>query len=291
MSQSNSAQGIGRRRIVRYGLLAAIVAAGLGTGLAFGSWTRACAGGNCPSIAVLDQYRPVESSKIYAADGRLIADLGVDLRTVLRIDEMAPALRAAFIAIEDKRFYEHRGIDYRRILGAAAADLRCFCRAQGFSTITMQLARNVFPDQLPRGKTIARKVREVQVALELERTYDKDRIFELYLNQIFLGRRYHGVESASQAYFGKSARDLNVAEAALLAGMTQVPNRYDPTRFPERAVRRRNLVINLMRNQGYIDSLQAEIWKAHPLELDSRSQYDESGSYFVEWIRQELFQR
>lgn len=271
--------------------MAALVLVGGGAGTVFGSWTRACAGGACPSIATLDQFRPVESSKIYAADGRLLADLGTALRTVRALDDVTPALRAAFIASEDKRFYEHSGIDYKGIAPAFASNLMCLCFNRGFSTITMQLARNVFPDDLPRGKTIHRKVREMKVSLELERTYSKDRILEMYLNQIFLGRRFNGVEAAAQGYFGKSASDLNVAEAALLAGLAPQPNSYDPGRHPDRAVRRRNIVINLLRNQGFLDSLEAETWKAYPLELNSRTRLEGSGSYFVEWVRRELFQR
>ncbi len=290
----NSKQAIAKtilRQSLFWGGIAAIGAAVAGFGAVYGSWTRACAGGACPSIATLDQFRPVESSKIYAADGRLLADLGTDLRTVRALDEVTPALRAAFIASEDKRFYEHEGIDFKGIAPAFAANIRCLCFNRGFSTITMQLARNVFPDDLPRGKTIHRKVREMKVSLELERTYTKDRILEMYLNQIFLGRRFNGVEAAAQGYFGKSVSDLNVAEAATLAGLAPQPNAYDPGRHPDRAVRRRNVVINLLRDQGFLDSLEAEIWKAYPLELNSATRLEESGSYFVEWVRRELFQR
>ena len=268
-----------------------IAASGFGMGAAVGSWTRACAGGNCPSIAVLDQYRPRQSSKIYAADGRLVADLGVDLRTVRRLENMSPALRAAFVAVEDKRFFEHNGVDVRRVLGAVIANFRCLCFREGFSTITMQLARNVFPERLPSTKQISRKVREVLVARELERTYTKERILELYLNQIYLGYNWYGVETASQRYFGKSSSDLNVAEAALLAAVANVPNFYNPLRYPDRAVRRRNTVINLMRNQGFLGAPEAERWKAYPLELSSRRDYSETAPYFVEWVRRELFAR
>ena len=265
---------------------------GLGSGLAVGAWTRACAGGICPSIAVLEQYRPRQSSKIYAADGRLIADLGADLRTVTRLEDVSPALRAAFIAVEDKRFFEHHGIDFRRIAGAMLADLRCLCFREGFSTITMQLARNVFPERLPSTKNISRKMREVLVALELERTYSKEKILELYLNQIYLGgNNWLGVETASQRYFGKSASDLNVAEAATLAAVPKNPRLYNPLLFPSRSVQRRNTVINLMRDQGFLDAEEADRWKAYPLELSSRRNLNETAPYFVEWVRRELFAR
>ncbi len=260
-------------------------------GIVYGSWTRACAGGACPSIGVLDSYRPNQALKVYAADGRLIQELGVEHRTVLGADEISPAVRAAFLAAEDKRFYDHRGIDFRRIFGAVRANVLALGYEEGFSTITMQLARNVWSDQLPSTKTLNRKIREMRVALELEETYSKDRILELYLNQVFLGGSAYGVEAGAQRYFGKSARDLNPAEAAMLAGMLPGPNSYDPRRYPDRAVRRRNIVLNLMRDQGYLAVEETERWKAYPLVVSSRENFGDVAPYFVEWVRQQLYAR
>jgi penicillin-binding protein 1A len=243
---------------------------GLGLGTAIGSWTRACAGAACPSIGVLESYRPTQALKVYAADGRLLREVGVEHRTVLRFEEIDPDVRAAFVAVEDKRFYEHSGIDFIRFLGAAKAVVLALDYVEGFSTITMQLARNVFPEKLPSTKTIRRKVREIRVALELEKTYTKDKLLELYLNQIYLGGSAYGVEAGAQRYFGKSARDLNLAEAALLAAIANVPGRYDPRRYPDNALRRRNLVLNLLRDQAYITHV---------------------APYFVEWVRQQLYAR
>jgi penicillin-binding protein 1A len=264
---------------------------GLGLGLAWGSWSRACAGGNCPSIGALDAYRPTEALKIYAADGRLLTSLGIERRTVVRLDELPPALPAAFVAVEDKRFFEHHGIDYRRFLGAVRANLVERRFAEGFSTITMQLARNVWGEKLPPTKSVVRKVREARVALEIERTYTKDKILELYLNQIFLGGSLYGVEAAAQNYFGKSAAQLNPAEAALLAGITRYPNYYDPRRNPDRALRRRNVALNLMRDEGYLSPEEAERWKAYPIEIRSRQDWGEVAPYFVEWVRQQVYAR
>jgi len=272
------------RRSVTYLLLAV----GFLVGLAFGSWTRVCAGRACPSIAILDDYRPQMASKVYAADGRLITELGYQRRTVIPLQEMPPYLREAFVAVEDKRFYEHHGIDYSRILGAAVADLRSRSMVQGFSTITMQLARNIFQDRISREKTLVRKLREARVALELEKTYSKDRILELYLNQINLGSGAYGVETAAQRYFGKSARDLTIPEAAMLAAMPKAPGAYNPRRHPARAVQRRNLVLELMREQGYISDAQAEEAEAYPLTLSARQDYGDVAPYFVEWIREQL---
>ncbi len=265
-----------------------LLAVGFVLGLAFGSWTRVCAGQACPSIAVLDDYRPQQTSKVYAVDGRLITELGLERRTLIRLDEMPPYLKQAFIAIEDKRFYQHHGIDFSRVFGAAWANALKLSWVQGFSTITMQLARNVFQDRITREKTLVRKLREAKVARELEATYSKDRILELYLNQIPLGSGAFGVETASLRYFGKSARELNVAEAALLAALPKAPERYNPRRHPARAVQRRNVVLDLMRQQGYLTADQAEEAKAYPLTLSARQDYGDVAPYFVEWIRQTL---
>ena len=265
-----------------------LLAVGFVLGLAFGSWTRVCAGHACPSIAVLDDYRPQQTSKVYAVDGRLITELGLERRTLIRLDEMPPYLRQAFIAVEDKRFYQHHGIDFSRVFGAGWADLRAVSMVQGFSTITMQLARNVFPDRISREKTVMRKLKEAKVARELEETYSKDRILELYLNQIPLGSGAYGVETAALRYFGRSARDLNVAEAALLAALPKAPERYNPRRHPARAVQRRNVVLDLMREQGYLSAQQAAEAEAYPLTLSARQDYGDVAPYFVEWIRQTL---
>jgi penicillin-binding protein 1A len=279
------------RRLRRLTVSIVVVGGLFGLGIAVGSWNRACAGSACPSIGLLDSWRPVQALEVYAADGRLIRELGAQHRTVLRLDEIDPAIPAAFIAVEDRRFYRHGGIDFRRIVGAILANVRALGFAEGFSTITMQLARNVWPEDLPRAKQIQRKVREMRVALELERTYDKDRILELYLNQIFLGGPAYGVEAGARRYFGKSARDVNVAEAAMLAAVANVPAYYNPRRHPGRALRRRNLVLNLMRDQGYLTAEECERWKAYPVELSSRDDFRDVAPYFVEWVRRQLYAR
>ncbi len=152
----------------------------------------------------------------------------------------------------------------------------------------MQLARNVFPDRISREKTLIRKLKETKVALAIERKYSKDRILELYLNQIYLGNGAYGVETAAQRYFGKSARDLNLAEAATLAALPKAPSRYNPRRFPDRAVQRRNTVIELMRSDGLVSDADASLARAYPLALAGRSESGDVAPYFVEWIRQQL---
>lgn len=260
-----------------------------GFGVVLAAWTMACAGNTCPSIEGLDQYDPNQASKVYAADGRLITDLGLERRTVVPLNEMSPYVKAAFIATEDKRFYSHHGIDWVRVLGALRSNLFKLRFAEGFSTITMQLARNLWPEDISgRDKSLRRKLREVKVALELEKKYSKDKILELYLNQIDLGNRAFGVEAASQRYFGKSVRDLDLAEAATLAAIPKAPSRYNPRKNPNLNIQRRNVVINLLRDDGQVSPREAERWKAYPLLLSSRSDYSGVAEYFVEFVRQQL---
>src|SRR5215212_4761295 len=260
-------------------------------GLGYASWALVCRGGACPSVAVLDQYQPRQTSKLYAADGRFIAELGLERRTLLKIDQIPPLVRNAFVMTEDKRFYRHSGVDWMRVPGALWTDIKARSFAEGFSTITMQLARNIFPERLTREKSPVRKLKEIKVARAIEQKYSKDRILELYLNQIALGNQSFGVETASQRYFGKSARDLNVAEAATLAGLPKAPERYNPRRSPERAIQRRNTVIEVMRDNGAISDADASLAKAYPLQLARRSEAGDVAPYFVEWVRQQLEQQ
>ena len=218
-------------RIILVSFLA-VLAGGLAVLAA--AWGRACAGNSCPSIAELGGYDPNQASKVYAADGRLITDLGLERRTVVPLGEMSPVVKAAFISTEDKRFYEHHGIDWYRFFGAVKSNVTQMRMAEGFSTITMQLARNLWPEDISgRDKSLRRKLREAKVAREIEAAYPKDKILELYLNQIDLGNRAYGVEAASQRYFGKSVRDLNVAEAATLAAIPKAPSTYNPAQESE----------------------------------------------------------
>lgn len=277
-----------RRRWLRVTLLTLLAAVVFGLMLAIGIWTRACAGGACPSIAGLTNYDPDQASKVYAADGRLITDFGLQRRTVVSLEQMSPAVPAAFLAVEDKRFYQHEGVDWIRV-GGALKSVFTGQRLQGFSTITMQLAGNLWPESINRReRTLQRKVREIKVAYEIERTYPKEKILELYLNQIDLGNRAFGVEAAAQRYFGKPVRDLNVAEAAMLAAMPKAPTRYNPRRNPDLAVLRRNLVINLLRDGGTLSPSSAEAWKAYPLQLSSSSDFSGVADYAVEYVRQQL---
>ncbi|HQR17785.1 MAG TPA: PBP1A family penicillin-binding protein [Gemmatimonadales bacterium] len=276
-------------KIRRRTLLSILGAAVFAMALVWGAWARACAGNRCPSIEGLGSYDPDQASKVYAADGRLITDLGMERRTVVSLKEMSPAIVAAFLATEDKRFYQHHGVDWVRFFGAVKANILALGVEEGFSTITMQLAGNLFPEDINRQeRTLGRKLREARVAQQIEARYDKDKILELYLNQIDLGNRAFGVEAASQRYFGKSSRELNVAEAATLAAMPKAPSRYNPRRHPARALQRRNLILGLLAANGTITREEAERWRAYPLMLSSRDDFSGVAEYFVEYIRQQL---
>src|SRR5690606_31587504 len=178
------------RQLVLVALAAVMV---FGLALLGGAWAFACSGSRCPSTAGLAEHDPDQTSKVYAADGRLITELGLERRTVVPLAEMSPAVIAAFLATEDKRFYQHDGVDWIRVLGAVKANILAMGVEEGFSTITMQLAGNLWPEDINRReRSIGRKLREAKVARAIERRYGKDKILELYLNQIDLGNRAFG---------------------------------------------------------------------------------------------------
>lgn len=271
-----------------------VLAAGGVTGMAVFAiaWWRICAGDSCPTADVLEQYTPRQTSKVYAADGRLIGELGLERRTLIRAADLPKPVRDAFLITEDKRFFEHHGIDYIRVIGSAVRNVRSLSFSEGFSTITMQLARNVFPERISREKTLTRKLKEMKVAKRIEKRFDKEAIFELYLNQISFGNSAHGIETAAQRYFAKSARDLNVAEAALLAGLPKAPSRYDPHRYPDRAIQRRNVILELMHDNGALDDAHTSLAKAWPLQLArGTASNTDAAPYFVELVRQQMQER
>jgi penicillin-binding protein 1A len=280
-----------RRPPVLWTLVAFLFLGAAGSGVLVGAWFFVCRDpGQCPSVASLDSYVPNQTSKLYAADGRFISELGLERRTLVPLTDIPKTVRDAFVYNEDKRFYSHSGIDWYRIVGAALRNARAGHYVQGFSTITMQLARNVFPERISREKTLFRKIKEARVAREIENRYSKDKILELYLNQMSFGNGAYGIETASQRYFGKHVNNLNIAEAAMLSGLLKGPGRYNPRRFADRAIQRRNTVIELMRREGAISDNDASLAKAFPLQLAGKSESGEVAPYFVEWVRQQLDQ-
>ncbi|HSK76317.1 MAG TPA: PBP1A family penicillin-binding protein [Thermoanaerobaculia bacterium] len=273
--------------------VAILLALGYGAFLLFAfSWSR-CFFDGCPNVDTLAAFQPGGAPVLLDRNGEVFADLTPVARKVVPLFSLPSHVAQAFLAVEDKRFYEHRGIDWRRVGGAVVANLRAGGFDQGFSTITMQLARNVFPNRIPGAEqTTRRKLLEVRVAREIEEKYSKDEILELYLNHIYFGNRARGIEAAAHQYFGHSAEKLTLEEAAVLAALPKAPSHYDPRRHPEKALERRNLVISLMEDQGRLPWIQANAARKAPLRLAPapRQARVESGlaPYFVEQVRREL---
>ena len=276
--------------------LAWLLALLYGTALFLGfAWSR-CFFTPCPNVRALAVYQPGGAPVLLDRHGEAFADLAPAQREVVPLASLPAWVPQAFLAVEDKRFYEHRGIDWHRVGGAVVANFRAGELAQGFSTITMQLARNLFPDVIPgQEQTTRRKLLEIRVAQELERRYSKEEILELYLNNVYFGNRARGIEAAARQYFSRPARELTLSQAALLAALLKAPSDYDPRRHPERALERRNLVLTLMREQRRIPRLMAEDALHAPLGIAPapRQAEVESGlaPYFVEQVRRELEER
>jgi penicillin-binding protein 1A len=241
---------------------------------------------NVPSIGAVTDYNPKIPLRIYTADHVLIGEFGEEHRDFVPIANVPPLMKKALLAIEDKRFYEHGGIDWIRALGAAKANLHGGFR-QGGSTITMQVARNFF---LSRDKLIGRKLNEVALAYKIEAALSKDQILELYMNQIYLGQRAYGFGSASKIYFGKPLADLSVAEMAMLAGLPQNPARNNPVINPKRARERQHVVLKSMRDLGYITEAQYQQALAETLHVNPKGQeYDTHAEYVAELARQAVY--
>ncbi len=270
-------------RLTAAGVIILFSLIAMGGGLALGSWRNICH--QCPSIAQIHVWEPTQSTKIFSHDGILIQELGIERRTQVALDQLPPYVPQAFIAIEDRRFYEHNGFDLRGIMRAAVGLVMNRRISGGGSTITQQLARNMFM-QVGMEQSFGRKLRELRVALDMEQVYTKDQILEAYINQINYGSGHWGIESASQWMFGKSATVIAPHEAALLAAVINAPERYSPFKHPDRALRRRNLVLETMAQQGFISRGEAERYKQAPIPEEPYT--NEAGGlapYFVEWVR------
>ncbi len=238
-----------------------------------------------PQVEALEAYRPSSITELYDDHGQVIGSFALQRRVVASYDDFAPVLREALISIEDKDFYRHSGINFWRIVGAAYRDIESGGKVQGASTLTMQLARNLF---LSPDRSFHRKVQEAMLAIQIERRFTKPQIFTLYANQIFLGHGVYGFEAASEYYFSKPARKLTLAEAALLAGLPKGPGIYSPINHPDRSLRRRTLVINAMLEDGKITAAQAADARSVPLDLHLQHDPNSLAPYFVEEIRRYL---
>ena len=241
-----------------------------------------------PEIHDLERYRPSTTTDLYDRKGRIIGSFALERREVVNYDAFAPVLRQAVISIEDKSFESHWGVNVFRVLGAALHDIRSHGRAQGASTLTMQLARNLF---LSSERTAARKLQEAYLAIQIERAFTKQQIFTLYGNQIYLGHGMYGFEAASEFYFSKHAKDLNLTEAALLAGLPKGPAAFSPLLNPEKSLRRRNLVLTEMEADHAISHAQAEQARSMPLGLHIAQPEMAVAPWFQEEVRRELEKR
>ena len=241
---------------------------------------------NLPDISDLADYRPKLPLRVFSAEGVLIGEFGEERRHLTPIKEIPKVMTDAVLAIEDARFYEHGGVDYRGVLRAGLANLGHF-KSQGASTITMQVARNVY---LSSEKTYTRKIYEILLTFKLEHLLTKDQILEIYMNQIFLGNRAYGFAAAAEAYFDKPLKELSVAEAAMLAGLPKAPSAYNPISNPKRARSRQLYIIERMLENGFITAGQADAAKKE--ELKVRSSSDNSkvhAEYVAETVRQLMF--
>jgi penicillin-binding protein 1A len=238
-----------------------------------------------PQIDQLERYRPSAVTELYDGRGRVIGSFALQRRVIATYDDYPQVLRDALISIEDKDFYRHSGINLWRIAGAAYRDIESGGKVQGASTLTMQLARNLF---LSPDRSFYRKVQESLLAVQIERRFTKPQIFTLYANQIFLGHGSYGYEAASEFYFSKPAKKLTLEEAALLAGLPKAPQYYSPITHPDRALRRRNLVINAMLEDGKITAAQAATAKNSLLVLNIQKDLDSLAPNYVEEIRRYL---
>ncbi|HZH06254.1 MAG TPA: penicillin-binding protein 1A [Lautropia sp.] len=217
-----------------------------------------------PSLAVLTDYRPKVPMHVYTADGLLIGEFGEERRSVVRIGDFPEQMTKAILAAEDDRFYEHSGVDVSGIVRAAIANMRAGGRAQGASTITMQLARNFF---LTRERSYVRKIYEILLTWKIEQALTKDQILEIYANQIFLGQRSYGFGAAAETYFGKRLDQLSVAQMAMLAGLPKAPARDNPIVNPKRAKERQHYVLSRMHALGYLDDKSHEAAKDEDIRV------------------------
>ena len=262
-----------------------VVAAGV-------AWYVSGLTGGLPSVEVLAKYEPPVMTRIHATDGQLVAEYARERRLYLPIQAIPDRVKAAFISAEDKNFYQHSGLDYAGIMRAGVQNIAALSsngRMIGASTITQQVAKNFL---LTNERTIDRKIKEAILALRIEQANSKDKILELYLNEIFLGLGSYGVAAASLAYFDKSVHELTLSEAAYLAALPKGPNNYNPFRYADRAIERRNWVIDRMVENGYATPDEGEAAKAQPLGVKTRitSPHIFAADYYVEEVRRQLMQ-
>jgi penicillin-binding protein 1A len=239
-----------------------------------------------PSLEQLETYDPRLVTKVLDRDGKSLKEFYTEKRVIVPLDSLSEHLVDAVLATEDQRFYRHWGVDPLGILRAALVNVASMSTEQGASTLTQQLARNL---HLHLRQTLERKIREAITAVQIERTYAKNEILEMYFTQMYFGHGAYGAESAAHLYFDKSAKELTLPESALIVGLLKAPNNYTPIRFPDRALKRRNVVLSMMRDAGYIDEGTYRTAADSPVVLGEKVG-DNLGTapYFTEWIRRQL---
>ncbi len=246
--------------------------------------------GDLPQISALDDYTPSTITRVYASNGQVIGEFATQRRVIVGYDDINPLLRQAIIATEDTEFERHFGINLWRMVAAAVTDIVERRRAQGASTLTQQLARNL-KDQfgLTNEKLFERKIREIILAIQIEKRYTKKEIFTIYCNQMYLGHGAYGIEAASRLYFSKGNKQLALEEAALIAGIFQTPERQSPFVDMKRATSRRNFVLQRMADERYITQMQADAAKQKPIVTRGQpTQPPGIAPFFVEEIRKHL---
>ena len=245
--------------------------------------------GDLPQVSALDDYSPSTITRVYAANGQVIGEFATQRRIVVGYDDINPLLRQAIIATEDTQFDSHFGVNVWRIFVAAAVDIIKRRRDQGASTLTQQVARNLDQFGLTKQKLFERKIREMILAIQIEKRYTKKEIFTIYCNQMYLGHGAYGVEAASRLYFQKSNKQLSLEEAALIAGVFQTPERQSPFVDMKRATQRRNIVLQRMADEGYITQAQADAAKQTPIVTRGQpTQAPGIAPFFVEEVRKHL---
>ena len=242
---------------------------------------------NLPSLEQLENYDPDLVTRIYSSDGKVLNELFVQKRVFIEIDRIPEHMQNAVVASEDRRFFDHWGLSMRSIARAIMVNTLSLSYRQGFSTLTQQLARNLYKS-VGFEDSILRKVKEMITAIQIERTYTKEEILEMYLNTVHFGHGTYGVEAATKRFFGKESRFLNIDESALLVGLLPAPASYSPVHHPDRAYKRRNTVLRLMRDQGFIDRAEFDENRAKTLETVLDVPKRGSAPYFTEHIRRLL---
>lgn len=289
--KSDTSSARPRSTLLRWLLRITLWMAGLATAAAVGlalviAVALAVAYPNLPDISDLADYRPKLPLRVYSAEGALLGEFGEERRNLTPIEDIPKVMKDAVLAIEDARFFQHGGVDYKGVVRAGLANLGRV-KSQGASTITMQVARNVY---LSSEKTFTRKIYEILLTFKLEHLLTKDQILEIYMNQIFLGNRAYGFAAASEAYFGKPLKSLSIAEAAMLAGLPKAPSAYNPISNPKRARVRQQYIIERMEENGFITAQQAADAKKEELKI--RTGPDNTrvhAEYVAEMARQLIF--